>query len=308
MPYTGNWNCGCGSSRYGYPLGKAAFNAVLDVGFSDSTPSGGGSAQILNATVQGPSYQNDSLIGATIYLLFLDGSQYVNVPIEDSFSDPLEKEFKFYPSDDPGSGNPAGTVVFSFNIDDPVLETIFYVSAATAFLPGAEPVTVAEFKLWAKLDTGSLDDDIITDLIATARQQCEDYTGMSIVARTVTAQLNNSCGGIFLPYCPFISLVSIKDYAGNVIDTTGYELSNKYTPSLLFPQLLTPWSDNVTLVYTAGYGLPPAKIITAIKQQTFFLYENRGENPEIYRGVEAAITMSPQAIATLQRLRRVSWI
>lgn len=294
MPYTGNWNrCGCS----GYGSTKAAFNAVTDVRFSDVNISGNGGAVILEDTVQGLTYQNDDLIGATIYLLFLDGFQWTYIANDVAFADPIKKQFKF--------DSDTGIVTFSFNIDDPVDETIFYSSTGTTGIPGSEPVTVQQFKDWAKLDTGSIDDAIIADLITTAREQCEDYTGLSIVTRTVTAQLNNSCGNIYLPYCPFISLTSIKDYAGNIIDTDNYELSNKYNAGLLFPQLTTPWSDNITLVYVAGYGIPPSKIITAIKQQTFFLYENRGENPEIYRGVEAAITMSPQALATLQRLRRV---
>ncbi len=289
-------NCGC-SSRYGASSLKANFNAVLDVRFSDVNVSGNGGAVILNDTQQGLTYQNDDLIGATIYLLFLDGIQYVQVPLDGSFSDPLQKEFKFDPE--------TGTVTFSFNIDDPVLETIFYSSSGTTGVPGAEPVTVAEFKDWAKLDTGSLEDTLIEGMITTAREQIEDFTGISIIARTVTAQINNSCGGIYLPYCPFISLTSIKDAAGNVIDPANYELSNKFNSALLFPQIISPWSDYLILVYVAGYGIPPTKILTAIKQQTFFLYENRGERAIIDRyGDQDRINLSPQAEATLRRIKR----
>lgn len=279
---TGNFNRSC----------KVKFNAVLDVKFSDVNVATGGGAQILNATAQGPTYQNDLLEGAVIYLLFLDGIQYVQIDEDASFSNPLQKEFKLDPL--------TGVITFSFNMDDPVLETIFYSSQGTTGIPPAEPVTVAEFKNYAKIDTGSLDDTIIADLITTAREQCEDYSGLSIINRTVTAILNNSCGGIFLPYCPYIAMISARDSDGNIIDPANYTISG-----LLFPQLISPNDDRITLVYTAGYGLPPSRIKTAILQQTFFLYENRGENPLIYRGVETDITMSPQAKATLQRLRRV---
>lgn len=297
MPYTGYNNCGC-NGRYLYGGGKAAFNAITDVKFSDVNVSGNGGAQILNDTAQGPTYQNDDLIGATIYLLFLDGIQFVQIDEDLEFADPVQKQFKL--------DNETGIITFAYNIDDPVALTVFYSSSGTTGIPGAEPVTVAEFKEWAKLDTGSLEDDLIAEMITTAREQCEDFTGISIIARTVTAQLNNSCGNIYLPYCPFISLTSIKDYAGNIIDPANYELSNKFTPGLLFPQLKTPWSDNVTLVYVAGYGVPPQKIITAIKQQTFFLYENRGERAIIDRyGGQDRINLSPQAQSTLQRIRRV---
>lgn len=268
------------------------FNAVLDVQFSDVNISTGGGAAILNDTAQGATYQNNDLKGGTIYLLFLDGIQYVQVPLDGSFSNPLQKEFKFNPV--------TGVVTFSYNIDDPVLETIFYSSTGTTGVTPTEPVTVTEFKDYAKIDTGSLEDTIIGGMITTAREQCEDYLGVSIINRTVTAILNNSCGGIFLPYCPFITLISIEDSDGNAIDTANYTISG-----MLFPQLISPWDDRIKLSYAAGYGIPPQKIKSAILQQTFFLYENRGENPLIYRGVETDITMSPQAKATLQRLRRV---
>lgn len=277
-----------------YGLGKVPFNAVSDVTLSDGIPSaGGGTAQVKNYTAQGLTFQSNDLIGATIFLLFLDGVQWAQVDV----TDPSQKEFTF--------NDTTGTVTFSINIDDPVLETIFFASAGTAVVPPTEPVSVADFKTYAKLDTGSLDDIIIAEILVTAREQCEDYTGVSIVGRSVTATLNNSNGGIYLPYCPFISLTSIKDCEGVDIDPANYRLSNKFNAVGYFPQLLWPKQREITMVYTAGYGVPPSKFITAIKQQTFFLYENRGDNPLIYRGVEAAITLSPQALATLQRLRRV---
>lgn len=276
--------------------GRVPFNAVVDVKLSDVNTTSGGGAQVKNYTAQGLTFQSDDLIGATIYLLFLDGVNFAQIA-SDNTLDPAQKEFQF--------DSETGTVTFSYNIDDPVLETIFYSSAGTALIAPTEPVTVTEFKNYAKIDTGSLEDSIIADMITTAREQIEDYLGVSIIARTVTALLNNSCGGIFLPYCPFISLLSITDCNGDVIDSDSYKLSNKYTPTLLFPQLLEPWDNGITISYTAGYGVPPQKIKSAILQQTFFLYEIRGESPMIYRGAEAAITMSPQAMATLQRLRRV---
>lgn len=294
MPRTGsNWNIWPSS----YSLGKVPFNAVNDVTLSDNIPSaGGGSAQVKNYTAQGSTFQSDDLLVAVIYLLFLDGVNFAQIT-EDDTLDPAQKEFKFDPT--------TGTVTFSYNIDDPVLETIFFASPGSAIVPPTEPVSVTDFKNYAKIDTGALDDTIIADLITTAREQCEDYTGVSIVGRSVTATLNNSNGGSYLPYCPFISLTSIVDCDGNAIDTGNYRLSNKFNNVGYFPQLLWPCDRQVTLVYTAGYGVPPVKFITAIKQQTFFLYENRGDNPLIYRGVESAITLSPQALATLQRLRRV---
>lgn len=162
-----------------------------------------------------------------------------------------------------------------------------------------EPVLLADIKAYAKIDTGTADDTILGYLITTARQQCEDFTGISIVPRTITAVLNNSCGGIFLPYCPFKTLTSVTDQDGNVL--TDYKISGT-----TFPQLISPCEDRLTLIYTTGYENLPQEIKTAILQQTFYLYENRGESAVISRsGVVAELTLSPQAKATLQRFRRV---
>ena len=165
-----------------------------------------------------------------------------------------------------------------------------------------EPVTTADVKAFAKIDTGTTDDAIITYLITTARQQSEDFTGISIVPRTVTAVINNSCGGIFLPYGPVKAITSITDQDGNILAVNDdYKLSGT-----TFPQMIYPKWDRLTLVYTTGYDTLPQEIKTAILQQVFYLYENRGESAVISRsGVVAELTLSPQAKSTLQRFRRV---
>jgi hypothetical protein len=270
-----------------YYTKKVPYNAVLDCRFSDQGPSSSGGAQILNITESTQSFVRSDLISAVIFLLFVDGIQYSYTK---TFSIPTAKEFTFDPT--------TGTISLSVAPSGSVPVTIFYTSPGTESLAAVEPVTLDEVKAYAKIDTGTADDSILTDLITTAREQCEDFTGISIVNRTVTAELNNGCGGIYLPYGPFISLMSIVDC--NAVAITDYKLSG-----MLFPQLIYP-HERVTLVYTAGYGLPPQRIKTAILQQTFYLYENRGESAVISRsGVVAELTLSPQAKATLQRFRRV---
>jgi uncharacterized phiE125 gp8 family phage protein len=224
------------------------------------------------------------LINADIYLVFVDGIQYSYVT---SFSSPALKEFTFDAT--------TGTVTLSIVPSGSLPISIFYTSPGTSALPAVEPVTLAEAKAYCKID------DLISDLIVTAREQCEDFTGISIVNRTVTTVLNNSNGGIYLPYCPYIQLVSITDDDGNAIDAADYKISG-----ILFPQLIYPKYDRITMIYTVGYGKPPQRIKSAILQQVFYLYENRGESAQITRsGMVAELTLSPQAKSTLQRFRRV---
>jgi uncharacterized phiE125 gp8 family phage protein len=273
-----------------YNCNRARFNAVLDIKFSDQGTGGTNGAVALNISSQvGTTIQSDSLIGATVYLVFIDGIQYAST---DAFT--TGKQYIFDPA--------TGTITVSIAMTTDTSCTVFYTSSATSTVAATEPVTLAEVKAYCKIDTGTTDDDILTELITTAREQCEDFTGISIIVRTVTTVLNNTCGNIYLPYCPLISLTSVTDQDGDtlVVDQ-DYKLSGT-----MFPQLVFPKQDRLTLVYNAGYGIPPSRIKTAILQQVFYLYENRGESAVISRsGIVAELTLSPQAKATLQRFRRV---
>lgn len=158
----------------------------------------------------------------------------------------------------------------------------------------SEPVTKTDVKVYCKLDTGTLEDSLLDSFITTAREQCEDFTGISIIRRSVQAVLNNSNGGIFLPYGPVVlPLTSVKDWNGDIIAVDNYEISGTQ-----FPQLISPQETKLTVNYDAGYTIIPERIKLAVLQQVFYLYENRGEK-------DVALTLSPQAKATLQRLRRV---
>lgn len=169
-----------------------------------------------------------------------------------------------------------------------------------------EPVTKDEVKAFCKLSTGTAEDDILDMLITTARQQCEDFTGISFVLRTVTTVITNLNGRIYLPYCPLKTFTSLKDADGNEITSADYKLSGTQ-----FPQLITPKYERMTAVYTAGYGTGgygplPSELKTAVLQQVFYLYTNRGETAQASRnGTVVELTLSPQAKATLSRVRRV---
>ena len=139
-----------------------------------------------------------------------------------------------------------------------VLDLIFNDGTVT------EPILLADIKSYAKIDTGTADDTIIQYLITTARQQCEDFTGISIVPRTVTAVINNTCGGMFLPYCPFKTLVSITDDDGVAVVPLDYKISGT-----TFPQLIYPKWDRLTLVYTTGYVILPQEIKTQFCSKHF---------------------------------------
>ena len=61
-----------------------------------------------------------------------------------------------------------------------------------------EPVGLVEVKTFCKIDI-STDNDIIEELITSAREMCEDYSGIGFVEHNLIAVLNNSKLGIIFP-------------------------------------------------------------------------------------------------------------
>lgn len=138
----------------------------------------------------------------------------------------------------------------------------------------SEPVTLEEVKLWLRIDSDLTEDDtLLTALITAARVQCENATGVSFVPKTVTAIVNNSCGNIFLPYCPLIhgssEDITLTDIDGNAVENQIG--GNDY------PFIISPVSTYLKAVYSAGYEYLPEDLKTALKMQIGYLYENRGD-------------------------------
>lgn len=148
-----------------------------------------------------------------------------------------------------------------------------------------EPVTLAQAKRWAKIeDDQTEDDDIVTALITAARRICENFSGIGFINREITAGINNSNGGFFLPYGPVTVDPTAVDDSGDAI-TLDYNIG----------QIESPFGRMV-VTYTAGYAILPEDLMTALKAQFLFLYENRGE------GTEA---ISPISKMILEPLRMV---
>jgi hypothetical protein len=155
----------------------------------------------------------------------------------------------------------------------------------------ALPFTLAQAKTWARVDTDE-DDALITALITAARRKCEQFTGISFITRTVTAILNNSNGGIYLPYGPVAGTIALTDLNGNTITQTNNEIIG-----LDFKQIVEPRSSYIKAVYPAGYTTLPADLVTAWKMQVAYMYDHRGDGE--------GKNLSPEALVILETLRRV---
>lgn len=154
----------------------------------------------------------------------------------------------------------------------------------------SEPVTVAEALQLANIDDLGQDNSLIEVLITTARQQCEAYTNTGFIRRQVQAVVNNSIGGVTLPYGPVAEVIRVED-ADNV------EQEYK-TRGVAFTTLQEPISDYLKVTYNAGYDVLPQIYKTAVLQQVAYLYRHRGDEDKVG-------TLSPLVKSLLKPHRRV---
>ena len=145
-----------------------------------------------------------------------------------------------------------------------------------------EPVTLQQAKDWGKIEQ-DVDDDIVTALITAARRICERYSSIGFINREVTAIINNANGGFFLPYGPVTVDPTATDELGDDQDIE-YRLNQVQT------------LGQFTVNYQAGYSVLPDDLMTALKAQFLYLYQNRGE------GVQG---ISPIAQMILEPMRTV---
>lgn len=176
--------------------------------------------------------------------------------------------------------------------------------------PAAEPVTTAEAKTYAKVDT-STDDTLIDTLIATARESAEKYMQRAIITQTwkltldlpysnfgrnlpagtyqmpVTALYGDMPRDIDLPYKPLQSITSVKFNDTSNTESTyssDYYFADTANGRLVFndtavlPSNLRQYAACV-ITYVCGYGASgssvPAAIKTAIKMHVQKMYDER---------------------------------
>ena len=134
----------------------------------------------------------------------------------------------------------------------------------------AEPLTVAELKLWMKI-TFSDDDVLIQELISSAREYLENYTGLSLAQREITV-IANVENDLELPYGPVQNITSVYKRWGNNwveadIDIDYYDIEGMFMPYFLGMYKIT---------YIGGYSDLPFALEQDIKNLVGYGYQNRG--------------------------------
>jgi hypothetical protein len=135
-----------------------------------------------------------------------------------------------------------------------------------------EPVTLAEFKAYAKHEWTDVSDweiaenTIDTDLLIAAREIVENHIRQNIVLRdlVVTACLDSVFA---LPGGEVNGTVTYEDTDGNVIEPVS-ELGTTR-------RVINGLCGEVVISYQSGMATVPNALKTAIKAQALFMYDNR---------------------------------
>jgi uncharacterized phiE125 gp8 family phage protein len=163
--------------------------------------------------------------------------------------------------------------------------------------PTSEPITLEDTKLHLRVDIDD-DDNLISNLITSARQYVESFTRRAIASATYELALDDFPAGddeeIILPKPPLESVTSVK-YTDSDGDETTWD-SSKYIviesiPAIIIPAYTESWPsftpyprEAVKVKYVAGYkfgGDDHLVIPEPIKQAMLLIitdhYENRGQ-------------------------------
>jgi uncharacterized phiE125 gp8 family phage protein len=147
-----------------------------------------------------------------------------------------------------------------------VKSTIEVVSA-----PAYEPISLALFKSWFRIDADDTNHDTVLTLLRQAmREDAENLTNRAFVSRQLRLTLDNwplhhQYGAkIDLPFPPLISVESLKyiDSDGDLqtLDAADYVVYDQYEPGFIIPAWGESWPtiralpNAVQVVFTAGYA------------------------------------------------------
>lgn len=162
--------------------------------------------------------------------------------------------------------------------------------------PAVEPVSLAEFKLWSRLDDTSPgdEDSLLSGLIASARKRVELLTNRKLINQTWKYILDEFPEGdvIELPFAPISTAGTVKytdiDGAEATWSSSEYILDTSSEPHRIVLKEDYDWPDPdgglreanaVEISMTYGYGSAassvPEPLRDAIKMLAAHMYDNR---------------------------------
>lgn len=146
--------------------------------------------------------------------------------------------------------------------------------------PSSEPVTLAEAKLYLRVDSTS-EDSLITDLIVAARMSAEAFLKLSLITQSWKLVYNDYLDDeVVLLMPPIVSVSSVvvvnRDATTQTISSANYYL-NAAKNKLLFDNYVSGFSIEIT--YNTGYGAAaqvPSPIKYGILAHIAAMYDERG--------------------------------
>jgi uncharacterized phiE125 gp8 family phage protein len=157
--------------------------------------------------------------------------------------------------------------------------------------PASEPVSLAEAKLFLRVDH-TAEDTLIATLIGAAREAVEAGIGRSLITRRVRESLDvwrrEAVNGALLGSGPVTNVVAVRLLADNgsqsLIDPERYRLDgHRDRPRLVFPSgfpATIRTAGGIEIEYDCGYADEPDELPVALRIATLqivaSLYELRG--------------------------------
>ena len=146
--------------------------------------------------------------------------------------------------------------------------------------PANEPLTLAETKLYLRVD-GNSEDTIISDLMVAARMTAESWLKRSLIAQSWKLAYDDYvCEEVDLPMGPVNSVTSVvvvnRDNTSQTISTSLYYL-NAAKDTLIFDS--ATFGFCIEIIYAAGYGdaaSVPRPIKHGMLEHIASMYDNRG--------------------------------
>jgi uncharacterized phiE125 gp8 family phage protein len=137
--------------------------------------------------------------------------------------------------------------------------------------PDAEPVSVEDVKIAARLDAESFDDQMALLLIPAIRAEAEHRLGRRLITQTVELVLDEFPAGeidLLLPSVQSITSVKYLDSAGDeqTVLNTDYSLDNAKAPARVLLATGASWPatyavpNAVRVRYVVGYGDDDASV------------------------------------------------
>jgi uncharacterized phiE125 gp8 family phage protein len=168
--------------------------------------------------------------------------------------------------------------------------------------PATEPITLAEAKLYLRVDSSS-EDNLITDLIVAARMSAEAWLKNSLISQSWKLVYNDYLDReIILPMPPIVNIGSVvvvnRDTTTQTISPTNYYL-NAAKNKLLFDNYISGFS--IEIIYNTGYGTAtqvPSPIKYGILAHIAAMYDERG--------LMGQVNLPPQVSALYSPFRELS--